>query len=1048
MEIPDSRTKNARQFSPDSMLPYVQSPQGELAVELASLEIQARITGVFAETTQTLRIYNPNNRDLEGNVCLPLPDGAVVCAYALDIGGKLVDGVVVAKQKARKILEAEERKGVDPGLVEHVQGNIYRTRVYPIAARGYRTVRIIYVSDLSIEGDAAAYHLPLVHAQHISEVTLRVEVAQSPVEPVLTGGIGNMSLRHAQHRWVAEATLVQGTPTNDLHIRLPGLPNTFSMLEKTQEGETFFCVSSKLPVADTALQNWIPKRIGIAWDASGSRINNIQRDLDFLTALFTRWPKTLVDLVIFRDVIDGEPQLFDLGCGDGEKLVQLLQDIPYDGGTKLNALNFTTLSKKDTEAWFLFSDGMATINSLPSIFSGEKLYAISCTPSCNSSLLAFLAESSGGLYINLLRTNSDAAITQICQRAGVVTISQQSGCESSYIINNSKRFTAIGKVMADVASISVTGPDALNNILPLRKQDATTGNLIARAWAGMEARSLIITQGEDSEKVVALGRSYGLVTPGTSLLVLENISQYLEYEVEPPASLEKMRDEYHRVISQRTHEKHTNEDCHIQLVLQWWEARTQWWLTEFDYKNIKQKQNIDTRDQRDPFLSTLPASSPSADFIMENEAPALSRSLMKESRRMRDPGLSVMEEGSAAGKPDEGKVSAQANIAIKPWSPDTPYLATIRSVAAEQAYSVYLQQRECYANSPSFILDCSDYFLTQKMPVLGMRILSNLLEQGLDDVALMRIYGWRLQQAESLDLAVEIFERVLKQREDEPQSHRDLALALVQRWEQYGNTDDAARAMALFYAVIIRQWNVFPEIEIIALMEMNRLIHLAKKRDIVIPERIDKRLLRHLDLDVRISMSWDADLTDVDLHVFEPSGEHAYYGHNRTEIGGLVSRDFTRGYGPEEYVLKRAMPGNYIIKAHYYGSHQQTLCGPCTVTVTVFTNFGRDTEKKQTLTLRLDKPHNEVVVGEVTIEDGMYAIQQVNDTLYKFRLLRKGMSVDEIVQLLGQPIQITGSTQLLMIYRPDSLTEIQLTMTPLLSSAQQITRDTVFDLLV
>ena len=415
---------------------------------------------------------------------------------------------------------------------------------------------------------------------------------------------------------------------------------------------------------------------------------------------------------------------------------------------------------------------------------------------------------------------------------------------------------------------------------------------------------------------------------------------------------------------------------------------------------------------------------------------------------MRDSSRSVMEEGSFAGKPEEGKVSARASIAIKPWSPDTPYLAMIRSVAAGQAYSVYLQQRECYANSPSFILDCSDYFLTQKMPVLGMRILSNLLEHGLDDVALMRIYGWRLQQAEYLDLAVEIFERVLKQREDEPQSHRDLALALVQRWEQYGNTDDAARAMALFYAVIIRQWDVFPEIEIIALMEMNRLIHLAKKRGIVIPERIDKRLLRHLDLDVRISMSWDADLTDVDLHVFEPSGEHAYYGHNRTEIGGLVSRDFTRGYGPEEYVLKRAMPGNYIIKAHYYGSHQQTLCGPCTVTVTFFTNFGRDTEKKQTLTLRLDKPHNEVVIGEITIEEGMYTAHQVNDTLYKFRLLRKGMSVDEIVQLLGQPIQITGSTQLLMIYRPDPLTEIQLTMTPLLSSAQQITRDTVFDLLV
>ena len=32
----------------------------------------------------------------------------------------------------------------------------------------------------------------------------------------------------------------------------------------------------------------------------------------------------------------------------------------------------------------------------------------------------------------------------------------------------------------------------------------------------------------------------------------------------------------------------------------------------------------------------------------------------------------------------------------------------------------------------------------------------------------------------------------------------------------------------------------------------------------------------------------------------EPSGEKAYYDHNRTTIGGLISQDFTGGYGPED----------------------------------------------------------------------------------------------------------------------------------------------------
>ena len=47
----------------------------------------------------------------------------------------------------------------------------------------------------------------------------------------------------------------------------------------------------------------------------------------------------------------------------------------------------------------------------------------------------------------------------------------------------------------------------------------------------------------------------------------------------------------------------------------------------------------------------------------------------------------------------------------------------------------------------------------------------------LDDAALMRMYSWRLQQAGELDMAVRVLEQVLAQREDEPQSHRDLALA-------------------------------------------------------------------------------------------------------------------------------------------------------------------------------------------------------------------------------------------------------------------------------
>lgn len=98
-----------------------------------------------------------------------------------------------------------------------------------------------------------------------------------------------------------------------------------------------------------------------------------------------------------------------------------------------------------------------------------------------------------------------------------------------------------------------------------------------------------------------------------------------------------------------------------------------------------------------------------------------------------------------------------------------------------------------------------------------------------------------------------------------------------------------------------------------------------------------------------------------------PTGEHAYYAQSNTRIGGRVSRDFREGYGPEEYALRRAYPGEYQIQAHYYGSHQQTLTGACTVLVSVYTNYGRPHEDKKMLTLRLDKPSSTETVGSVKI---------------------------------------------------------------------------------
>jgi len=308
-----------------------------------------------------------------------------------------------------------------------------------------------------------------------------------------------------------------------------------------------------------------------------------------------------------------------------------------------------------------------------------------------------------------------------------------------------------------------------------------------------------------------------------------------------------------------------------------------------------------------------------------------------------------------AKKKNGGDRGPEPAIALKPWDPKTPYIEALKKAAPDRRFDVYLAQKKQYGSSPAFYLDCAEFFLRQKKNDLGLQVLSNVAEMELENAALLRILAHRLTQLNRLHLASLLFEEILRLRPEEPQSWRDLALVLAEM-RKY------KRAMELLSHVVMNRWDRFNEIEVIALMELNRIIPKARQAGIKkIP--IDRRLIKLLDVDVRILLSWDADLTDIDQWVIEPSGEKAYYSHPRTTIGGNVSRDFTQGYGPEEYILKKAMHGTYKVQCNFYGSSAQTLSGAVTLQLDLFTNFGRPNEKKKSVTLRLTEKKETITVG-------------------------------------------------------------------------------------
>ena len=305
----------------------------------------------------------------------------------------------------------------------------------------------------------------------------------------------------------------------------------------------------------------------------------------------------------------------------------------------------------------------------------------------------------------------------------------------------------------------------------------------------------------------------------------------------------------------------------------------------------------------------------------------------------------------------------EATVTLKKWSSNAPYISRMKGASKETIYAIYLDEKPGYSNSSAFYLDASDLLLEKGQRDLALRVLSNLAEMDLENRQVLRILGYRLMEMGAAEQAIPIFQKVLRLAEDEPQSFRDLGLAF-EAAHHYQQAIDSLNE------VVIRPWDGrTPDIEIISLAELNAIVATKKPpRGEFDTSRIDPRLLKNLSLDLRVVMTWDADNSDMDLWVTDPSGEKCFYGHPLTEQGGRMSRDVTQGYGPEEFSLRFAMPGKYKVEANFFGNRQQVVAGATTLQVKLSTGFGTTKQKDQTQTLRLKERGETVFVGEFEVK--------------------------------------------------------------------------------
>lgn len=302
-------------------------------------------------------------------------------------------------------------------------------------------------------------------------------------------------------------------------------------------------------------------------------------------------------------------------------------------------------------------------------------------------------------------------------------------------------------------------------------------------------------------------------------------------------------------------------------------------------------------------------------------------------------------------------------VELKVWNPNTPYIKELaKTESTKEAYNTYLKLRDSYANVPAFYIDVADFFEERKAPEIALKILTNIAEIDLDNYELLRALAYKLEYLQAYEMAAYIYETILELRPEDIQSYRDLALA-------YEETGNYQKALELLYKIVNGELvekdtaRRFKGIESIAFTEMNHLIH--KHKSMLNLSAIAKKHLKAMPVDVRVVIDWNHDNTDIDLWVIDPNNEKCVFNHPKTKIGGKLSKDMTQGFGPEEFLLKKAIKGDYKFIVDYYGDGVQKISGPTFLKVTVFTNYGRKNEVKKTAVFRLDKKDDEMEVGQL-----------------------------------------------------------------------------------
>lgn len=386
-----------------------------------SVSVRERI----AETRVEQTFVNQTGETLEAWYVFPVPEGATVSGFAMWVNGVRQEGEMLEAGRAREIYEGIVARMRDPGLVESLGGNLFRARVFPIAPYGEQRIEITFTQTLDYDAGLVHYRYPLRTpgsvATTLADCTISLDIAsRTPIRaiysPTHTIAVGRNGENQATASF--EAAGVALDSDFDLYFGVADGDVGLSLLTHRPPGEDGYFLAMVAPRTEVTESELVGKDVLFVIDTSGSmagdKIERARAALDYMLQRLR--PSDTFQVVRFSTDVE---LLFDHGHSEPASAENVARARTFArhfvaaGGTAIHPALSEALRQRRPSSTasgprmvVFLTDGMPTVGvteparivrDVTAAAGGARLFVFGLGDDVNTTFLDQLARSNGGI---------------------------------------------------------------------------------------------------------------------------------------------------------------------------------------------------------------------------------------------------------------------------------------------------------------------------------------------------------------------------------------------------------------------------------------------------------------------------------------------------------------------------------------------------------------------------------------------------------------------------------------------------------------------------